>query len=224
MIVLILGSLTKLSHLIAFLPAIVLMATWRFYRRQPVQLKRLILGILIPALLILSWQYIFTYVNQLTNASEISIIVSPFAMYLSQIETFDINSLFEIIVNQILSIIIPFVFLILYPQSRKDRGIQLSWLVFLIAVAQTYLLGESGERLGDGNLLWTAHLSLFILYTITLSKSLSFNVFRQQTLQSWIFRIILVIQLFSGLIWFVYSWRMPGVGRIMWWYFYMIHD
>jgi hypothetical protein len=65
----------------------------------------------------------------------------------------------------IFSVLFPLsTYVLFYDYARKDRIINLSWVVFLISVFYYYFLGESGSRLYDANFFWGAQVSLLVIF------------------------------------------------------------
>lgn len=51
--------------------------------------------------------------------------------------------------------------------ARKQPALGLAWTAFLFGCAYAYLLAETGWRQAHGNLLWSAQVTLFVLFVAT---------------------------------------------------------
>jgi hypothetical protein len=159
-IVTVAGALVKPSFTITILPALGILSLYRLKTREQTNLRLLLFGFFLPAIIILALQYKITYsASQLQgvyNGSS-SIILAPLAVmhaYSSWLSA-----------KFILSLAFPLAILFcFFPAARKDIGLQLSWLAFLFGAAFTYLLAESGPRMFHGNFTWSAQITLFILF------------------------------------------------------------
>lgn len=205
-ILLVLGTLAKPNYLIAFLPAIVLLAGWYLYRKQAVQWRSLIFSIIIPSVLLLTWQFSFTYIFD-NVGQPTSIIVKPLAVFLIYVESASLNN-FDIVLNLFLTILFPLILFILYPKSRSDKLFILSWLIFLVAIFQGYLLAETGERLRAGNFLWGGHFAVFVLYIASIITIIRLNLYQKIDWRFVLLNLIFLSHLLSGILWFYYNWRM----------------
>jgi hypothetical protein len=147
----VLGALAKPSLLICLLPGAVLFAAYSAVRRRPVDYRLLLLGLLVPAVGILAWQYQWAF------GAGAEVLFSPFTVY-----SFYSSML---IPKFVLSILFPLSVLILYRRAvARDVSLVFSWIVFICASLETYLLAESGNRMLHGNFAWSGQIALFILF------------------------------------------------------------
>ncbi len=151
-----LATFLKPSHTVTLLPALGLLVLVWLYRRRLVDWRLLVLGLGLPAVLVLAGQYWFTYAS---GEADSAIVWMPFAAagsmsaYLPQ--------------KFLLSILFPLaVLLVSFRTVRRDPEMTLAWLSFAAGAAQYYLLAESGSRLQHGNFLWGAQISLFVLFAV----------------------------------------------------------
>ncbi len=149
-----LATFLKPSYTVTLLPALGLLVLFWLYRRRPVDWRLLILGLGLPAALVLAAQYWYTYAS---GEADSAIVWMPFAAAGSMSGYLALKFL--------LSILFPLaVALISFRSVRRDPAMGLAWLSFAAGAAQYYLLAESGSRLQHGNFLWGAQISLFVLF------------------------------------------------------------
>jgi hypothetical protein len=148
------GAFVKPNYLVCLLPALAILALIRLLKKQPINWRYLIFGIVLPQILILGWQFWLTY--SATSPDDNKIIFAPFAVmeFYSK----------DILVKYFLSIAFPVIVTAFYwKESLKDVRMQISWLGFFFGSFFTYFLAESGERFAHGNYLWSGEISIFIL-------------------------------------------------------------
>lgn len=145
-----LAALAKPSLLIAFLPALGVFCAYRLIRRQHIDWRLLILGMLVPSGVVLIYQYLFFTANM--GGIE-------FAPFKSMSVYSD-----DLLLKFALSIIFPVVVYGLHLGSAyKYAYLNLAWLIFLAGTFYTYFLNETYEPL-SGNFFWSAQIGLFILF------------------------------------------------------------
>ncbi|MCS6872700.1 MAG: hypothetical protein NZ571_14730 [Anaerolineae bacterium] len=154
-LIVLLLSVSKPSYSIALLPALGLVVLYRLLRRLPIDWTLLIISIIFPSLTLLSVQYVTAYIAEQETAIGIG-----------QLEFFRVHRLqaWEVFVRLTLSILFPAVVYRLYiSEALKNDYLNLAWLTFGVSLAWSYLLHEQGNRLGDGNFVWSSYVSLFVL-------------------------------------------------------------
>lgn len=153
-------TLTKPSFTICILPATVLLIIFRILRKDSTDLKLLLFGLIVPALVTLAFQFNMTYgEEQLPGvySGKSGIIFAPLVVMKAYS-----SWLFP---KFLLSLIFPLAVLLSdYRAAVKDTGIQLGWLAFMTGIAYNYLLAESGPRMFEGNFCWSSQITLFILF------------------------------------------------------------
>lgn len=149
---LVIGSaLAKPSYLIAFLPAAVVLAVARRLRGGSPNLALVALGIVLPAVAVLGWQYWMYYPQ-----SRATLVFAPLSAKLHHSG--------YLLPKLGLSILFPAaVYLSFSSEARSDRRLNLAWLVFFFGASYAYLFGEEG-RIGSGNFDWSAQAGLFIVF------------------------------------------------------------
>jgi hypothetical protein len=153
-------ALTKPNFTICILPALALMVIQRLYKKEPFNLRLLLFGFFLPAIIILALQFRMTYSSsqlQGVYAGSSHIIFAPLVVMKSFSSWLPAKFL--------LSLVFPLTLLLCYFRAAiRDTGLQLGWLAFLCGAAFTYLLAESGPRLFQGNFTWSGQITLFILF------------------------------------------------------------
>jgi len=145
------SALAKPSHLIALLPAtagLALVLAWR--GRRP-GWRTLLLGLALPGVLTLAWQFAFRYGGGVTVAW------APL-----QAMSHRGASLWG---RLILSALFPLAMLASFPRAfTRHVGLALAAATFAVGAGYTYLLAESGDALAHRNFAWSAQSALFVLF------------------------------------------------------------
>jgi hypothetical protein len=153
----ILSALAKPNYSICLVPALMLLAGYRFIRKQPVHWLVLAFGVVIPGGLVLVWQYAITYAAQGPVMESSSIVFAPFAVMSAYSGWLPVKFL--------LSILFPLAVVLLYfPTAKQSVPLQVAWLTFAGGLFFTYFLSESGDRMLHGNFVWSAQIALFVLF------------------------------------------------------------
>lgn len=147
-----LSVLAKPSQALALAPATVLVAAWRVRSGKPVEVRALALGFVLPVLAALAGQY-----SQLTSAGEAGIAWAPLAVMSAFPGSIPgrllLSTAFPLCVVALRSAV-----------ARRDGPLGLSWLSFAFGLVWVYGFTETGERQSNANLLWTGHITLFVLF------------------------------------------------------------
>ena len=149
------SSLVKPNYVICLLPALGLWVLYKMWKREKLQWRFMILGIILPAVITLAWQYKTDY-----GAGAGGIFWGPL-----QVKYYYSDNL---IIKFIFSILFPFLGTRIYlRQAVKDDKMLLAWLCFIIGAFQAYFLTEtSGGAITMGNFDWSAEATLFILFIV----------------------------------------------------------
>jgi hypothetical protein len=152
---LILSALVKPNYLLCLLPALVLLAVLRWWKKLPVDWRLLSFGYLVPGVLILLLQYGVTYLYPAGEPG--AVLFSP----LTAVRTYSGYLPWKFM----LSILFPLVVLATnFRRALRYNPLLLAWLGFLASLPQMYLLAETGVRALHGNFLWGAQIMSFILF------------------------------------------------------------
>jgi hypothetical protein len=161
-IVLILMTLTtmaKPSYTICLLPAIFIWSGFKIYKKQFIDFRFLAIGVIMPALVVLTLQYLVTY----SGGESAAISLAPLKAMLVFVRSAPM-----IIMMLILSILFPLSAILLFPELlSSDQRLVLAWFAFLAGIFFTYFLSETGERTSHGNFFWSGQITLFILFVQT---------------------------------------------------------
>ncbi len=203
------ATLAKPSYTICILPALVLLAGLRQLAGQPNHLRMLGIAFILPASAVLAWQFSYTFAGQ--NASHL--VFAPLAV-MAEKSSF-------LAVKYLLSIAFPAcVYLLFFSSASRRVDLNLAWLAFAIATAYSYLLAESGKQASHGNWVWSAQITLFVLFV----SSVVF-LLRQAKLESedsaggisgktLVCTVVYSLHLTSGLLFY---WINTTPVSMMWW-------
>lgn len=157
------ATLTKPSYTIALIPGMCLLSIWRFVRKRYVDWPLLALGFCLPAVIILLGQYASTYANSHDGSTMGLGFLTFFGHYLP---------LWRFPIQFLLSVAFPAVVYFLYfAEARKHLFLNLSWVVFGVAVMILMFVSEVGPRAGAGNFIWTSYGAIFVLMFASLRFS-----------------------------------------------------
>lgn len=210
------STLMKPNYLIAFLPAVILFAAWHLVLKRDMDRFSLIFTLIIPSMLLLLWQFLYTYDFHEADTTSV-IIFAPFAVINHFANAAHLDSSSDIFFNLLLSTMYPISFILLYSQARREKLIHISWLTFGISVLQGVLLAESGDRFLNGNFLWGGHFSLFVIYAVTSVTALKLKVHKHQGWRLIVFAIVIVLHLLSGLLWLFFNSTFPDPRARWFW-------
>jgi hypothetical protein len=193
----ILGGYTKPNYLIVALPVLGLLMGVQLLRRRPVDWWLSIVGIIIPAVVVLFAQYTITFGSNDSN----SIIFAPLLFFTNA-------NVDHILLKFLASTAFPLVAYGLYFQeAREDGPLNLAWLMFGVGAAYAYLLAES-ERYASGNFLWGAELTLFIMFIYTvrfLVQTVQHSESGWRSPHLWIAAGVLLLHTLSGIGWYYHQ-------------------
>jgi hypothetical protein len=146
-------TFVKPSFAICILPALGIMTLYYLAQKKPVDFRGLLVGLLIPMVGMLVWQFIITYISHESPG----IAFMPFGV----MEVFSKYLLPKLVA----SILFPLSVTILYfKRASLDVRMILSWLVFLFGALFTYFFAETGRRFYDDNFGWSGEIALVILF------------------------------------------------------------
>jgi hypothetical protein len=207
-LVVILSTLAKPNFIICLLPAVGVMIVLRLIMKRALQWKQVIFGLLAPSIMVLGWQFWFTYTHQQNDTlGESHIVLAPFAFF--HWNWLGVRFLF--------SILFPLTVTLFYrKQALADFPIMFSWLVFLFGAFYTYFLGESGERLTHGNFVWCGQITLFILFVTAFVIFIRALHQRDEPnasrIKLYLCGSVFVLHVLSGIFWY-----MGHLNRQPWW-------
>ncbi len=192
----------KPSITITLLPALgVLVLAW-LIRRKSIDWWLLILGIGIPAAVVLGIQYYITYVGDPGS----KIVFMPLAAASSLSGFLGIKFLMSIFFPLAIS-------LIMLRWAFREPEMILAWLGFAIAAAQWFLLAES-IRLTHGNFQWGAQINLFLLFaaTIRFMMKQKYDLKRLTRPQDWFQYAVYLPHIVSGVAYYLFCFTTVHYG------------
>ena len=147
------STLIKPSYIICLLPAAGIYSIIQIARHRMIDLRSLICGIALPAVLVLLYQFLATY-----GSDDVSIIFSPLTAMR--------NSSDWLLVKFFLSVWFPLLASIFYlKELRTSTTMLLAWFTFAFGTLYSYLLAEGGWRIFHGNFVWSGEITNFVLFT-----------------------------------------------------------
>lgn len=153
----ILSVSAKPSYLMAFLPALVLMAVILKFQGKTIAMKSLIFIIIFWAAASVP-QYLFTYgPNQ---QQELYSGISTIAWLPLKVMS---NASGYLLLKLLASVAFPLICAVLFPRSLRDTAVIFAWITFLVSLVYAYFLAEQGPRISHGNFVWSAQISLYVL-------------------------------------------------------------
>jgi hypothetical protein len=156
-IVTVAGGLSKPSFMICVLPAALLMAAYRLWRRQPLSTRSLIDGLYAPAAAVLVWQFsvAFSGVDDAGGMYQDSVSWAP--LKVMQFWATGLPAKF------VASALFPLAVTALYwPLARRDTLLQFAWMCFGVGALYSYALIET-TNWASGNFIWSGYITLFTL-------------------------------------------------------------
>lgn len=206
----IISALVKPNFIMCFIPAVLIYFILKKNKNR--QLFISVSCIVVPGILVLLWQFLFTYTGT-PNGGGIQL--SPFFVYKIY------SNLWKAPFKLLLSIAFPLSILIFYWQEIKNNFmIQFSVLLFLISLAFFYLMAEYPVP-NSGNFWWGSQVTLFIVFISTTSyfttkilnpalTNNSLNILRQKNIS------IPLLLFFSHIIAGIYYYYDTFSGGVHW--------
>jgi hypothetical protein len=170
------ATLTKPNYTMALMPAAVMLLGFQFIKPIRLNRKLLIVGIIIPTIAILAWQYLRVYAPSAgttlyTSKQATGIGIAPLALFL----TYWNFTIAQLIVGFFASIVFPLaVYLAYFKTAWNNLILNLAWLVFLGGQAFAYIFIEIGYQ-AAGNMTWGGRITLFVLFAVSLGFFLRQN-------------------------------------------------
>jgi len=191
--------------MLCLVPVLVGLIVYRVYNKQPIDWRLFALTVIAPAIFVLALAYFHVYYVS-SFFSNSSVIIAPFAV-LAQASN-------DLLAKFFLSILFPLVVYVLYfKAARRNLGLNLAWLLFIVGAFQAYFLAETGNQFVQGNFLWSAQIALFILMVMTVLFLLKQRLARQPA-KLLVCSFILSLHIISGLLFYAVAATLPGWN---WW-------
>ncbi len=191
----VLCGLSKPNYILAMFPILGLWVVWSWFRGTRASLGIILLGVLLPSVLSLGWQFYFTYLNPTEQLAGGGIVFAPFEAVLGLAG----GSRATMVLRFFVSLLFPLSILILYfQQVRRSKPMVFAWLTFGVGCALMYLLAESGDRMYHGNFFWSAYITNFILFFASVQFLLEYWVTRPTVVSPQRDWRLIVVMLFFG--------------------------
>ncbi len=206
-ITMVIATLMKPNYALVMVPSAVVFAGMSMLRKDVRTLRFIVFGTLIPALLILVGQFLFTYIAPNVEMGESHIIFAPLLIYGDRSH--------YILIKFALSILFPLSVLIVFGrQAFKDRYVTIALWIFVAGAIQSYEFAESGTRMYYGNFLWSAQLGLFLWFIASIRYTVQ-SFTRERSLVRWSWKSIVLFAVFSlhvmsGITWYLHETISPG--------------
>jgi hypothetical protein len=157
--VIILSAQAKPNYALSILPALVCMAVlWRL-QRQSIDWRMLLAGAVLPGIAVLGLQSVLMFRSN--GGEQAGIVFAPLL-----VESDFSGYLFW---KFLLSIVFPLVILAgNFRSMLKQPAVLLAWIAFLGGAVQVYGFAESGTRELHGNFRWSAQITLFLLFAVSI--------------------------------------------------------
>jgi hypothetical protein len=154
-------TLAKPNYTLCLLPALALIAAYRLWRHQQMTWALLLacLGVGGGTLMV---QYLLTFTVGGLRSSQMAFV--PLYHFINH------PSPVWLLPKLLFSILFPLcIYAFYFQRARRDLQLNLAWLTFIIGAAYAYLLEETSRDriIGSGNWLWSAGISLFVLFVFT---------------------------------------------------------
>ncbi len=191
------ATFLKPSYTVTMLPALGLMVLAALHYRRPIHWHLLVFGLGIPAALLLSLQYLITYIQSEPGGG---IALAPFTAASLMSGYLPLKFL--------MSIFFPLVVTGMnLKKAARDPEMILAWLSFAAGAAQFYLFIELGSRYYHGNFLWGAQITLFILFAACGRFLLRLE--GEASRRQWIQYAVFLPHLLAGIAYYIYCFVSP---------------
>jgi hypothetical protein len=97
-------------------------------------------------------------------------------------------------------------------EVMADRLTVLSWLMFLVGLAYGLLLAETGERMFDGNWLWSGQLGAFALFVVNARLLIEQGKSGSHGWRINMAWLVFVCHLVAGLVWYLLQFQPDPVS------------
>jgi hypothetical protein len=186
-VLIVLGTLAKPNYTIVILPVMGLIGLYRFWKKEPFDWFLFIVGVIIPAGIVLLWQFNFH--------EEVQGRGFAFSLFHFSRPRFPETPL---------SLLFPLAVYFLYlKDARKDTIFNLVWLVFGVGLAYQYMFIELNSGSGR-NFVHGARASLLIVFIVAMAFLLRQNIdsFKRSNWKLIACMTILALHVICGFYWY----------------------
>ena len=193
----IINAMTKPNFIMNFIPVLFIWFLIRIFQKKSPDIKFFLLGVFIPAGIIIVIQYIFTFLTFQGTGLEFA----PLEWVLTYVP-----SVGQVILRFATSIVFPVITLVLFfKQIKQQPRLVIAYFSFLLSLVFFYFLNEKQDL--AGNFVWGADITLFVLF-VELTLFLIKDYFANIKTKKWTWRYSLVAvvwmcHLISGGIWYL---------------------
>jgi hypothetical protein len=160
----VLSLLAKPSYVLVLLPALVMVTAFQVWRRNHVNWLFLVVGILLPAGLLLGVQTVLLQ-SKVSNMD-----FAPLAVVQSWAKMFNPQASEAIPLKILMTVLFPLVvYLGYFKNAVRNVYLNLAWLTWGFGAALYFLFAEEGNRLSHGNLTWSGQIAMFVLFAASLA-------------------------------------------------------
>jgi hypothetical protein len=206
-----LTTLAKPSYTLCLLPAAIVFAGIERYRGRSISIAYTFFGVVLPAALLLAWQYFFLWVSG--SSDEIVKLTSfefrPFAAVMSVAshgpQWLVACSLFVRFVSSVAFPVL--VYFTLRHRLHKFIEYRFAFWLFAFGCASFYLLADSGKNLTNLNFSWGASIALFIWFIASLRVLLSEWSVTLPTRMRTACSVAFILHVVCGAIWYIAQFR-----------------
>jgi hypothetical protein len=149
----ILSALGKPSYVMCLVPALALWMAGDLWAGRRPSIGLCVAGVGVGAA-VMGWQYQFVWGGGAALTWAPLVVMSHYSDHL----------LFKFV----MSTLFPFTVLLAIPNAHRDTALRLAWIQFAVGCVFQYCLMERGGRGFDGNLMWSAQITLAILLVASL--------------------------------------------------------
>ena len=181
----VLSALSKPSFLIAFVPTAAIYAAADLVKRRWRQALVYLAGVGIPSALILAWQARMAY----GVGTPVQVALAPFVVFDAG------QTLYKLPASLAFPLIVAAG---AWWTRTSDAGLRFMWVLTGLALVATLGLVETGERMMQGNFVWTGQTAVFLIYVESMLALLA-QPRRAWTRTAW---IVFGVHVVCGLAWY----------------------
>lgn len=188
----VLSAMAKPSYLVTLLPAVFLIVAW-----DKASWRGALLAVFLPGAAVLAWLFVNTFGGDGGGLS-----FAP----LKVINHF--TELWTVLPKIVLSLLFPLAMLATFRREvMADRLAILCWLMLLVGLSYGLLLAEKGERVFDGNWLWSGQISAFALFVVNARLLIGHGKFGGYGWRVTLAWLAFICHVIAGLVWYLLQYQ-----------------